>query len=120
MYHNYYNWYPGFQWNYSYGQRIQTISVFDAKYNLGEVAMVYGRVYATWYNEETNDYLLFFGGEFPNQQFTVVVPAYVARKYSRRPEMYFLGEHITVTGLITTYDGSPEIVVKNKSQLGLY
>jgi hypothetical protein len=120
MYHNYHSWYPGFAWNYSYGHRIQSISVFDAKYNLGEVAMVYGRVYATWYNEETNDYLLFFGGDFPNQQFTVVVPAYVARKYSWRPETYFLGEHITVTGLITTYDGSPEIVVKNKSQLGLY
>jgi len=25
-----------------------------------------------------------------------------------------------VTGLITTYDGSPEIIVKNKRQLDLY
>jgi hypothetical protein len=120
MYHNYSRWYPGFHWSYNYGYRIQTISIFDAKYNLGEVAMVYGRVYATWYNNETDDYLLFFGGDFPYQQFTVVVPGHVARKFSWTPERYFLGEHLTITGLITTFDGSPEIVVKNKSQLGIY
>ena len=120
MYRDYHRWYPEFHWTYSYGHRIQTISIWDAKYNLGEVAMVYGRVYATWYNEETDDYLLFFGGEFPYQQFTAVLPGYVARKYSWRPARFFPGEHVTITGLITTYDGSPEIVVKNKRQISLY
>jgi len=120
MYRDYHRWYPGFHWSYNYGHRIQTISVFDAKYNLGEVAYVYGRVYATWHNKETDDFLLFFGGDFPYQQFTVVVPGHVARKFSWRPERFFLGEHITINGLITTFDGSPEIVVKNKRQLSLY
>lgn len=120
MYRNYHNWYPGFHWNYSYGHRIHSISVFDAKYNLGEVAYVYGRVYASWYNNETDDYLLFFGGDYPYQQFTAVVPGHIARKYSWRPEKYFLGEHVTINGLITTFDGSPEIVVKHRSQLSLY
>ena len=82
--------------------------------------MVYGRVYSTWHNKETDDFLLFFGGDFPSQQFTVVVPGHVARKFSWRPERFFLGEHITINGLITTFDGSPEIVVKNKRQLSLY
>jgi len=120
MYRNFYSWYPGYHYSYNYGYRIQTISIFDAQYNLGEVARVYGRVYATWFNEETDDYLLFFGGEFPYQQFTVVIPGHIARKYSRRPENYFLGEHIIITGLITTYDGTPEIVMKNRTQLDLY
>jgi hypothetical protein len=120
MYRDYHRWYPEFHWRYNYGHRIQTISVFDAQYNLGEVAMVYGRVYASWHNKETDDFLLFFGGDFPYQQFTVVIPGFIARKFSWRPERYFLGEHITINGLITTFDGSPEIVVKNKRQLGLY
>jgi len=120
MYRDYRRWYPDYSWNYNYGHRIQTISVFDAKFNLGEVANVYGRVYATWYNEETNDYLLFFGGDYPYQQFTVVLPARIARKFSWRPERYFLGEHITITGLITTFDGNPEIVVKDRHQIGVY
>jgi hypothetical protein len=120
MYRDYRRWYPEYHWRYSWGHRIQTISVFDARYNLGEVAMVYGRVYATWYNRETDDYLLFFGGDYPYQEFTVVLPGRVARRFSWRPERYFLGEHITVTGLITTFDGIPEIIVKNKRQVGLY
>ena len=120
MYRDYRNWYPNYHWHYRYGYRIQTIPVFDARYNLGEVAMVYGRVYATWYNDQTDDYLFFFGGNYPQHQFTMVIPGRVARKFSRRPERFFLGEHITVTGLITTFDGIPEIIVKNKRQVGLY
>ncbi len=120
MYRDYRRWYPNYRWRYDYGYRINTISVFDAKYNLGEVSMVYGRVYSTWHNRETDDYLLFFGGDFPNQQFTVVLPGRVARKFNWRPERYFPGEHLTVTGLITTYDGSPEIIVKNVRQVGIY
>ena len=120
MYRDYRRWYPEYNWRYNYGHRIQTISAFDAKFNLGEVAMVYGRVYSTWHNRETDDYLLFFGGDHPYQQFTLVLPGHLARKFSWRPERYFLGEHLTVTGLITTFDGSPEIIVKNKRQVGIY
>jgi len=120
MYLDYHRWYPKYYWRYSYGYRLQSISVFETKYNLGEVAMVYGRIYSTWHNVETDDYLLFFGGEYPYQQFTVVLPGYVARRFSWRPERYFLGEHLTVTGLITTFDGTPEIIVKNKRQVELY
>ena len=120
MYHDYRTWYPNYRWRYDYGYRIQTISVFDARYNMGEVAMVFGRVSATWYNNESDDYLLFFGGDYPNQAFTMVLPGHIARRFARRPERYFLGEHMTVTGLITTYDGVPEIIVKNKKQVGLY
>jgi len=120
MYRDYRRWYPNYHWRYDYGYRIQTMSIFDAKYNFGELAMVYGRVYATWHNKETDDYLLFFGGDYPAQQFTVVLPGNVARRFNWRPERYFLGEHMTVTGLITTFDGIPEIIVKNKRQVGIY
>lgn len=120
MYRNYRVWYPNYHWSYNYGYRIQTISAFDAKYNLGEVAMVYGRVSGTWYNRETDDYLLFFAGEYPYHHFTVVLPGRIARRFSWRPERYFLGEHMTVTGLITTYDGVPEVIVKNRRQVGIY
>jgi hypothetical protein len=120
MYRDYHRWYPNYMWRYNYGYRIQTISAFDAKYNMGELAMVYGRVYATWFNRDTDDYLLFFGGDYPYQEFTIVIPAHVARRFSWRPERYFLGEHVTVTGLITTFNGIPEIVVKNKRQINIY
>ncbi len=116
----YVNIYPGYMWRYPVGYRIQTISAFDTRYNVGEVARVYGRVYATWYNRESDDLLLFFGGEFPYQQFTMVIPGKIARRYSWRPEKYFLGQHVMATGLITTFDGSPEMIIKDRQQLDVY
>jgi hypothetical protein len=119
--HRYYvDLYPGYVWGYNTGYHIQTISAFETRYNVGEVARVYGRVYATWYNRESDDLLLFFGGEFPHQEFTMVIPGHIARRYNWRPERYFLGQHILATGLITSYDGSPEMIIKNKNQMDIY
>ena len=120
MRRHYLSIYPNYNWRYHYGYRLQTMSVWDARYNIGEIARVYGRVYATWYNHDTDQLLLFFGGEYPYQEFTVVLPGRIARRFSWRPERFFLGEHLTITGLITTFDGIPEIIVKNKRQLGIY
>lgn len=121
MHRHYTGLYPNYTgWHYSQGYRIQTMSVFDAEYNVGEIARVYGRVYATWYNKETDDLLLFFGGEYPVQAFTMVVPGNVARRYSWRPERYFLGQHISATGLITMFEGKAEMLVKKRSQLNVY
>lgn len=119
--HNYYiGIYPGYAWRYPIGYRVQTISAFEARYNVGEVSRVYGRVYATWRNRETDDLLLFFGGEFPNQEFTLIVPGNIARRYSWNAERFFLGQHVTATGLITSFEGKPELVVKRKTQLDVY
>jgi len=119
--HRYYmDIYPGYSWRYPVGYGIQTISAFEAKFNIGEVSRVYGRVYASWFNKETDDLLLFFGGEYPNQEFTMIVPGNIARRFSWRPERYFLGQHVFATGLITTFDGRAEMVIKRKQQLDLY
>ena len=119
--HRYYaDMYPGYIWRYNVGYHIHTISAFDAKFNVGEVARVYGRVYGTWYNNETDDLLLFFGGEFPYQEFTMIVPGKIARRFNWRPERYFLGQHVFATGLVSSFEGKPEMIIKKKQQLEVY
>jgi hypothetical protein len=119
--HRYYlSIYPGYAWHYPFGYRIQTISAFEAKFNVGEVARVYGRVYATWYNRKADELFLFFGGQYPNQEFTVILPGRIARRYSWRPERYFLGQHVIADGLITRFEGQPEMIIKKKHQLDIY
>ncbi|MBN1132696.1 MAG: hypothetical protein JXA39_06465 [Bacteroidales bacterium] len=121
MYRDYVHLYPSYTyWHYEFGHSIKTIPTFKARYNLGEVARIYGRVYATWYNKQTDDYLLFFGGDYPFQDFTVIIPGVVARMFSRRPHYYFSGKHITATGLITSYAGKPEMVIKRTNQISTY
>lgn len=112
--------YPGIHIRYPIGYSVKTLSAFDARYNIGEVSRVYGRVYGTWFNRETDDLLLFFGGEYPHQEFTMIIPGSIARRYSWRPERYFLGQHVIATGYISSFEGNPEIVIKKRDQLDIY
>jgi len=121
MYRHYVRMYPMVTyWHYTNGYRIGSISAYDAEFYRGEVMTVYGRVSEVYYSYTTDEYFLYFGLYYPHQDFTVVVPGYIARRYSRHPERFFDNSHLAVTGLITTYNGEPEIVVKEKFQINLY
>lgn len=120
LHRHYMHLYPGYTLRYHYGYRIQTMSVWDARYNIGEIARVYGRVYATWYNHDTDNLLLFFGGEYPYQEFTMIIPGRVARRYSWKPERYFLGQHVAATGLVTSFEGKAEMIIKKRSQINVF
>jgi len=108
------------RWHYDIGYRIPTISAYDALYYTGEVVNVYGKVYEVYYSAGTDEYYLYFGAYYPYHDFTVVLPGWIARRYSAYPERYLEREHMTVTGLISVFDDKPEMVVKNDSQVSLY
>lgn len=121
MRRTYINIYPMVtHWYYSDGYRIPTISAYDAEYYMGEVMNVYGRVTDIYYSRSTDEYFLYFGLYYPYQDFTVVIPGYIARNYSNRPLLYFSNQDILVTGLVTAYENSPEIYVKRDFQLRPY
>jgi hypothetical protein len=121
MRHDYLRFYPVVKtWRYPVGYRIPTISAYDALYYNGEVMSVYGKVYEVFYSGSTDEYFLYFGAYYPYHDFTVVLPGWIARRYSSYPEAYFKREYVIVTGLITSYNDSPEIVVQGEGQLRVY
>ena len=121
MYHEYRWIYPEYRyWYYPSGYRIRTISAYDAIYYTGEIVNVYGRVYETWYCRETDEYFLYFGARYPYHDFNVVIQGNKARQFSRRPEIFFEGRYIWVTGLISLHRGQPEMIVRKKHQIHLY
>ncbi len=121
MYHDYVRWYPDFNlWYYPMGYRIHTISAYDAGSYIGEVARVYGEVYSTWYSRQTDEYYLYIGGPYPYQDFTIILERRDARRFSRRPERFFTGRHVSATGLISIFEGKPEMFLKKKRQIDVY
>jgi hypothetical protein len=108
------------QWYYPIGFRIETISAYDAEYYLGEVINVYGRITEVFYSRETDEYFLYFGPYYPYQDFTVVVPGGIARYYSSRPSRFFRNQNVLATGLITSFEGNPEMVVRDPNQFNIY
>ncbi len=120
MYREYRVIYPGMSWNYRTGYRISTLSAYDALFYIGDVRRVYGRVTDVFYAWENDEYILYFGPQFPYHDFSVIIPGHIAERYSRRPERFFTGANVAVTGLITDYDGKPEVLVRRSHQIERY
>ena len=121
MYREYRLIYPEYRyWYYPIGYRIRTISAYDAGFYVGEVMNVYGRVSEVWYNRKSDEYFLHFGARYPYHDFTVIIPGRKARRIARHPELFFENRYIWATGLISLYDGKPEMVVRKTHQINLY
>lgn len=121
MYNEYRYIYPQYDyWYYPYGYRIHTVSAYDAGMYIGEVARIYGRVVDVWYERQTDEYYLFFGERYPYQDFSVIIPGKTARRYSYRPERYFINRNIAVTGLVSLWDNRPEMLIRKRSQIDVY
>ncbi len=85
MYHDYRRMYPEFgYWYYPIGYRIVTVPTYHAYNHIGEVRNVYGRVHEVYYSWTTDEYHLYFGGDYPYHDFTVIIPGNQARRYESR------------------------------------
>ncbi len=121
MHRHYIHMYPSVRhWEYRYGYNIRSVSAYYADYYIGDVKTVYGKVNEVFYSPESDEYFLTMGAYYPYNDFTIVLPGEIARRFSARPVRYFTNEYLNVTGLITSFDGKPEIVVKRKFQLDVY
>lgn len=121
MYRNYSRWYPDFKyWYYPDGYRIHTISAYDSYNYIGEVARVYGRISEVWYSPETREFYMYIGGQYPYQDFTIVLKASDAKRYSWDPVRYFTNRNLSVTGLVSLFESKPEMLIRKRSQISLY
>ncbi|MFC2112713.1 hypothetical protein ACFLTA_05535 [Bacteroidota bacterium] len=121
MYREYRVLYPDYHyWYYPTGYRIVNVPAYRAYFHVGELRNVYGRIHEVWYSIETDEYYLYFGGNYPYQDFSVILSGKHARRFHRNPEVFFSGRYIWVTGLVSTFQGKPEIMVMRKHQVHLY
>ena len=92
----------------------------EAKYHVGERTTVYGLVVDTHYAITSSGQPTFLnlGKSYPDpSRFTVVIWGRNRTNFPSAPESYYYGKDICVTGLITTYEGIPQIEVSNPSQI---
>ena len=87
--------------------------------HLNETVTIADKVYSTKLIENTNMVLLDLGGEHPNQLLTVVIKGRDRAKFNGKPEEYYKGRDVTVTGKLIDYRGKPEIVVSSPDDLKL-
>jgi len=91
---------------------------YQAKNHLGENATVCGVVVSTKYLESKrrSPTLLDLDKPYPQQPFTIVIWGADRAKFGK-PEESYANKRVCVTGTITEFRGTPEIVAKDPSQI---
>jgi len=121
VHYTYVKWYPEVRYSwYRPGDRIHLYASWQAKKYKGHMASVYGYVYEVYYERNSDTYILYFGDYYPLHEFSVALPGYVARQYSRLPVHFFTHKELVTTGLIEHRAHGPEISVRSARQIELY
>jgi hypothetical protein len=96
----------------------KSLTTAQAKDHIGEHATVCGRVVSTRYAQSSrgNPTFLNFDQPYPSQVFTMLIWGSDRTKFDE-PETKYRERQICVTGKITEYRGTPEIVASDPSQV---
>ena len=96
----------------------ETISAVDAARFIGQQKTVCGMVASANYAARSKGQPTFLNLDkpYPHQVFTVLIWGSDRSKFEKPPEA-LSGKEICVTGIIQSYRGRPEIIVKNPSQI---
>jgi hypothetical protein len=95
------------------------IHPIDAQKYIGKEKTVCGTVASANYAIRSRGRPTFLNLDqpYPNQIFTVVIWGSDRNNFKNPPETFFRGKTICVTGIIESYRGKPEIIVRSPDQI---
>jgi len=92
----------------------QVISWRDAAKHYGEYATVEGTIVVT--HNSGKACFLNFHPDY-KRYFTAVIFASAFSRFPANPENYYYGKKVRVSGYIKEYEGKPEVILNNPSQI---
>ena len=98
-----------------------SITAYEAAKHVSETKTVCGVVASAKFAASSRGQPTFLNLEkpYPDHVFTIVIWREGRASFPFKPEQYYKGKTICVTGLIATYRGKPEIVVRSPAQIQL-
>lgn len=91
------------------------IPYLDAKKYVGQTKTVEGTIVRT-YRSGSNTVFLNFHDPYQGYFYAVIFASDLSN-FAFKPEEFYRGKEVRITGLIKLYQGSPEIIVENPSQI---
>jgi len=92
------------------------IDACNAGNYIGEEKIVAGKI-ADGYKSNTNTVFLNFEKPYPNQCFTAVIFSSDLVNFPENPQSFYEGKIVKVKGVIKEYQGKPEIILNERSQI---
>ncbi|MFH1162419.1 MAG: thermonuclease family protein [Candidatus Jorgensenbacteria bacterium] len=95
---------------------LEVIFACNAGNYYGKEAIIEGKI-VDGYKSKTNTVFLNFEKAYPNQCFVGVIFSQDQYKFAKDPEEYYSGKTVRIKGKIQEYQGKPEIILKDPSQI---
>lgn len=97
----------------------QNISAKDAGKYAGKTVTVCDKIYGGKFLNSSGNKPTFLnvGADYPNAPFTVVIWEADRKKFKFKPEEFFKGKKVCITGEIKMYKGKPEVEVSDPKQI---
>ena len=95
---------------------LKVIDACQAGNYYGDEIIVEGKVVDAYLSKKNNVFLN-FGKPYPNQCFSAVIFSSDLLKFGENPEKYYNQKTLRIRGKIQEYQGKPEIILKDLSQI---
>jgi micrococcal nuclease len=96
-----------------------TFTAAEAKDHTGEKITVCDKVFGTRFleNSDGQPSFLNLGAAYPNSPFTIVIFGNDRANFKEKPELFYNNKKVCATGLIKEYNGKPEMILSNESEI---
>ncbi|MFH0739498.1 MAG: thermonuclease family protein [bacterium] len=95
---------------------LKVVGACNTGNNVGQEIIVEGKIVDA-YKSKTNTVFLNFEKPYPNHCFTSVIFSSDQYKFVGSPEEYYSGKTVRIKGKIQEYQGKPEVILKDPSQI---
>ena len=97
------------------------IKIEDAGKHEGDSVTICTKIFGARYFENSKNAptLLNAGASYPDAPLTILVFGENRANFKNKPEAYYTGKNICVTGRIVFYKGKPEIIITREEEISI-
>lgn len=95
------------------------IKIEDAKNHVGDSVRICTKIYGDRFLETSKGTPTFLnaGANYANAPLTLVIWADARKEFKNKPEEYYIGKDLCITGRIEIYKEKPQIIIINEAQI---
>lgn len=98
-------------------EKSESIDLVKAAEYEGKLVSICSKVYSTKVLNSNGMTFLNVGGAYPNSPLTIVIYSDSLENFNFKPEDFYKGKDICVTGKIKIYKGKPEIIINRQDAI---
>ena len=97
------------------------IKIEEVKNHVGDSVTICTKIFGGKFLETAKGTPTFLnaGGNYPTAPLTLVIWADARNVFKNKPEVYYTGKNVCITGKIELFKDKPQIVINNESQLAV-